>query len=398
MRIYTVQQLTGHIKAILESDLLLTDLWVKGEISNYKKAASGHIYFTLKDSCSSIRVVMFRSRARLLQCNPGNGLAVRVRGYVTVYDRDGQYQLYAEQLEPEGTGALFAALEQLKQQFSAEGLFEQNRKKTLPRYPRCIGLVTSPTGAAVQAMLHILRRRWPQIKIILAPVAVQGEAAPREIARALERLNQLDNVDLIIVGRGGGSLEELWAFNTEPVVRSIAASHIPVVSAVGHETDFTLADLVADLRAPTPSAAAELTVPDRAELKRLLAMQKVRLTRCLGVQIRGLQQRLNYCVRSRVMAKPVDRLIEQRRQDVDSLARELAGGARMSTKSLNNRLSLLAGRLDALSPLATLARGYSYTLDPAGRVLLNAGQVQVGDMVKVHLSQGAIRCKVNQII
>jgi len=397
MQIFTVQQLTGHIKEILENDRWLTNIWIKGEISNYKKATSGHIYFTLKDNHSCIRVVMFRSRARHLQCSPGNGLAVRVRGYVTVYERDGQYQLYAEQVEPDGTGALFAALEKLKQQLAAEGLFEQSKKIALPRFPRYIGIVTSPTGAAVRDMVHILRRRWPQINIILAPVAVQGEAAPREVARALDRLNRLNNVDLIIVGRGGGSLEELWAFNNEMVVRSIAASHIPVISAVGHETDFTLADLAADLRAPTPSAAAELAVPDRDELKRLVAMQKARLTRCLGQQIHSYQQRLNYCAKSRVLARPVDRLVEQRRQIVDTLERQLSGGTRTITNSLNNRLALLAGRLDALSPLATLARGYSYALDPAGKVLRDARQVQVGDPVKVHLHLGAIKCMVKEV-
>ncbi|KAF1086530.1 Exodeoxyribonuclease 7 large subunit [Sporotomaculum syntrophicum] len=396
MQIFTVQQLTGHIKGILENDFKLADLWVKGEISNYKKAVSGHIYFTLKDNFSCIRVVMFRSRARFLKCSPGNGLAVRVRGYVTVYDRDGQYQLYAEQVEPDGTGALFAALEKLKQQLAGEGLFEPNKKKVLPRYPRCIGIVTSPTGAAVRDIIHILHRRWPQVNIILAPVAVQGESAPREVAQALERLNRLNDLDLIIVGRGGGSLEELWAFNTELVVRSIAASTVPVISAVGHETDFTLADLAADLRAPTPSAAAELAVPDREDLIRLMAMQKSQLTRCLVQQIRGYQQRLNYCARSRVMARPVDWLIEQRRQTVDTLARQLAGGVRTVTKSFNNRLALLAGRLDALSPLATMARGYSYALDPAGLVLRDAGQVQVGDQVQLHLQRGKLTCMVKE--
>ncbi|AGL02013.1 exodeoxyribonuclease VII large subunit [Desulfoscipio gibsoniae] len=397
MQILTVRQLTGHIKDLLENDHRLADLWVKGEISNYKKAASGHIYFTLKDNYSCVRVVMFRSRARYLQCRLQNGMAVRVRGYVTVYDRDGQYQLYAEQVEPDGTGALFAALEKLKQQLAAEGLFDNSRKKALPRFPRYIGIVTSPTGAAVRDMLHILRRRWPQINIILAPVAVQGDAAPGEVARAMDRLNRLDDVDLIIVGRGGGSLEELWAFNTELVVRSIAASRIPVISAVGHETDFTLADLAADLRAPTPSAAAELAVPDRLEMKRLVDMHRARMTRCLSQQISSYRQRLRHCAGSRAMARPVDMLVEQRRQTLDMLERQLAGGTRAITNSLNNRLALLAGCLDALSPLATLARGYSYVLDPHGAVLRDARRVQVGDPVQVHLHRGAIKCMVKEI-
>ena len=397
MQILTVQQLTGHIKAVLENDRQLVDLWVKGEISNYKKATSGHIYFTLKDNYSSIRVVMFRSRARLMRCSPGNGLAVRVRGYVTVYERDGQYQLYAEQVEPDGTGALFAALEKLKQQLADEGLFEQKRKKTLPRYPQYIGIVTSPTGAAVRDMVHILRRRWPRVNIILAPVAVQGEAAPREIARALERLNRLHELDLIIVGRGGGSIEELWAFNTEQVVRSIAASAIPIISAVGHETDFTLADLVADLRAPTPSAAAELAVPDRDELLKTVAVQKTRLAHCMGQQVRGYRQRVDYCARSRALAKPVDRLVEQRRQTVDTLARQLAGATVTINTACSNRLALLAGQLNALSPLATLARGYSYAMTPDGQVLLDAQQVRAGERVQLRLHRGELKCMVEEI-
>lgn len=397
MQIFTVQQLTGHIKGLLENDRQLTNLWVKGEVSNYKKATSGHIYFTLKDNYSCIRVVMFRSRARNLKCSPGNGMAVRVRGYVTVYDRDGQYQLYAEQLEPDGTGALFAALEKLKQQLAAEGLFENSRKKTLPRFPRCVGIVTSRTGAAVRDILQILRRRWPQVKIILAPVAVQGEAAPQEVSRALEQLNRLNSVDLIIVGRGGGSLEELWAFNTEQVVRSIAASRIPVISAVGHETDFTLSDMAADLRAPTPSAAAELAVPDRLEMKRLVDMQAARLTRSLDQQILGYRQRLSHCARSRVLARPLDILVEQRRQTVDMLEKQLAGLTRTGVNGLASRLALLAGRLDALSPLATLARGYSYALCPDGAVLRDSRQVQAGDPVQVHLHRGMIKCLVKEI-
>lgn len=397
MQIFTVRQLTGHIKGLLENDNRLVDLWVKGEISNFKKAVSGHIYFTLKDNYSCIRVVMFRSRARYMQCSPGNGMAVRVRGYVTVFDRDGQYQLYAEQVEPDGTGALFAALEKLKKQLADEGLFDDSRKKTLPRFPRTIAVVTSPTGAAVRDMLHILQRRWPQVNIILAPVAVQGDAAPGEISKALTRLNRLNSVELIIVGRGGGSLEELWAFNTEPVVRSIAASQIPVISAVGHETDFTLADLAADLRAPTPSAAAELAVPDRLEMKRLVDMHRARLNSGLGRQIHAYRQRLNHCSRSRVLARPVDMLVEQRRQAVDTLERRLAGNIRSVTNSLDNRLALLAGRLDALSPLATLARGYSYVLAPDGSMLRDRRQVQTGDPVRVYLHRGKIKCVVKEI-
>ncbi|SFR02619.1 exodeoxyribonuclease VII large subunit [Desulfoscipio geothermicus] len=398
MKTITVQELTRYVKNILENDHLLTNLWVKGEISNFKKASSGHIYFTLKDSYSCVRVVMFRSRARFLKCNLDNGVAVRVRGYVTVYERDGQYQLYAEEVEPDGTGALFVALEKLKQKLAAEGLFDSANKKKLPAFPRCVGIVTSPTGAAVRDMLNILKRRWPLIKIILAPVAVQGESAPGEVARAVSKFNELNNVDVIIVGRGGGSLEELWAFNTEIVARTIAGSAIPVISAVGHETDFSIADLVADLRAPTPSAAAEMVVPDCREIKRMIDTHRVRLTRCVRQQISGYRQRLQRCAESRVLARPVACICDQRRQTVDLLEKQLYQGARSLANNQGHRLALLAGRLDALSPLSTLSRGYSYTTGPGGAVLRDAGQVSAGDPISVHLYRGLLKCSVREVM
>jgi len=398
MRTITVQELTKYVKNILDNDHLLTNLWVKGEISNFKKASSGHIYFTLKDSYSCVRVVMFRSRARFLKCNLDHGMAVRVSGYVTVYERDGQYQLYAEEVEPDGTGALFVALEKLKQKLAGEGLFDPAKKKKLPAYPRCVGIVTSPTGAAVRDMLNILKRRWPPVKIILAPVAVQGESAPGEVAGAVDKFNEFKNVDVIIVGRGGGSLEELWAFNTEIVARSIARSTIPVISAVGHETDFSIADLAADLRAPTPSAAAEMVVPDCREIKRLINMHLARLARCMRQQISGYRQRLERCAGSRVLTRPVTCICDQRRQTVDLLEKQLCQGARNLANNQGNRLALLAGRLDALSPLSTLARGYSYTTGPGGAVLRDAGRVSAGDPVSVHLYRGLLKCSVQEVI
>lgn len=397
MHVYTVRQLTGRIKELLESDLQFVNLLVKGEISNLKQAASGHVYFTLKDNYSCIRVVMFRSGVKRLKFVPENGMAVRVRGYVTVYERGGQYQLYAEEVEPDGTGALFAALEKLKQQLAAEGLFDPSYKKQLPRFPQCVGIVTSPTGAVVRDMINILRRRWPLVKILLSPVSVQGETAAEEVAQALMQLNKLNYVDLIIVGRGGGSLEELWAFNTEVVARSIAASNIPVISAVGHETDFTIADLVADLRAPTPSAAAELAVPDRLEIKRVIDIDRVRLTRSMKQQLNGYRQRLEHCVQSGVMVKPVASLCDQRRQTVDLLEKQLLRGARGKVSNINGQLSLLAGRLNALSPLSTLARGYSFTTSADGVLLREADKVNVGDPITVHLYQGKLKCTVRDI-
>jgi exodeoxyribonuclease VII large subunit len=397
MPVLTVRELTVRIKELLESDYLLGNLWVKGEISNFKRASSGHVYFTLKDGYSCVRVVMFRSRVKNVKCILENGMAVRVRGYVTVFERDGQYQLYAEEIEPDGAGALFAALEKLKQKLAAEGLFNPGRKKKLPRFPGCVGIITSPTGAAIRDMLNILRRRWPAARIILAPVTVQGETAPEEVARAISLFNQLHGVDLIIVGRGGGSLEELWAFNTETVARSIAGSSIPVISAVGHETDYTIADLVADLRAPTPSAAAEIAVPDHVEVKRAVDMHRVRLVRCLQGQAASLRQRLERCVSSRVMARPVECICDQRRLVVDLWERQMVRAVRGAVENNSNRLALLAGRLNALSPLSTLARGYCIVSGPDGALLREARQVKEGDSVTVHLYKGILDCTVREI-
>ncbi|WP_027363449.1 exodeoxyribonuclease VII large subunit [Desulfotruncus alcoholivorax] len=397
MPFITVRELTLRIKELLESDFLLGNLWVKGEISNYKKAASGHIYFTLKDSYSCVRVVMFRSRARNLQFGLENGLSVRVNGYVTVFERDGQYQLYAERIEPDGEGALYAALEKLKQKLAAEGLFDQASKKKPPSFPGCIGLVTSPTGAVIRDMINILRRRWPAVRIILAPAAVQGETAPEEVARGIRLLNQMPGVDLIIAGRGGGSLEELWAFNTEIVVRSIAASTIPVISAVGHETDFTLSDLAADLRAPTPSAAAELAVPDRVEIKRMIDMHRVRMTRCIQQKKAVYRQRLEQCAKNRVLARPLETICDQRRMVLDQLERQLGKVVQGSVKESAGKIALLAGRLDTLSPLATLARGYSLAFGPDGKVLREARQIKTGDSVTVRLHRGVLKCEVREI-
>jgi len=398
MSVFSVSDLTGYIKGLLEGDSKLANLWVKGEISNYKQAVSGHVYFTLKDSNSSIRTVMFRSRARLLRFSPENGMAVRVRGYVTVFERDGQYQLYAEEIEPDGAGALYAAFENLKQKLAGEGLFDPERKQKLPRFPGTIGIITSPTGAAVRDILNILRRRWPMARIILAPVAVQGDSAPAEVARAIALFNRTENIDLLIVGRGGGSLEELWAFNTELVARSIAASRLPVISAVGHETDFTIADMVADLRAPTPSAAAEIAVPDRAEIKRNIMMLRVRLNRSIKHKTGLFRQRLDHCIASRAMASPVAAICDRRRQVLDWHDKQIRRYAGERLRAEQSRLALLAGRLNALSPLSTLSRGYSYTTGPDGKVLHNADRVKPGQMVEVHLHRGMLECRVENTV
>lgn len=393
MRVLTVRELTQHIKNMIERDQLLANVWVKGEISNFKAASSGHFYFTLKDSASTLKVVMFRSKSRALIFRPDNGMAVTVRGYVSVYERDGTYQLYAGEIEPDGTGALHLAFEQLKERLQGEGLFDPKHKKTLPLLPRRIGLVTSPTGAAVRDMVEIIRRRWTGLEIILVPVLVQGEGAPPDIARGIQLLNKWGAVDIIITGRGGGSLEELWAFNTEIVARSIYNSKIPVISAVGHETDYTIADFVADARAATPSAAAEMAVPDKREMSRYIQALNSRLYSAINEKAAGNRQRLNACLGGRVFARPADVICGARQQSLDFLNHRLSQGMTNLASGEKKRLAVLAGRLQALSPLATLARGYSICTTPDGKhVISEAESVEIGERLAVRLQKGILDC------
>lgn len=397
MRLLTVSELNAYIKELLDNDPLLLNLWVKGEISNFKKVSSGHLYFTLKDEYSAIKVVMFRSRACRLSFQPQDGMAVQVRGYVTIYPRDGTCQLYAEEMEPCGVGALYVAFEQLKAKLQREGLFDSRHKKRLPFLPRRIGIVTSPTGAVLRDMVKIIRRRWPGLHIILVPVTVQGENAPWEVALAIQWLNRLKACDVIIVGRGGGSIEELWAFNTEVVARSIFLSDIPVISAVGHETDFTIADFVADVRAPTPSAAAEMVVPVREEVARYLEVLKARLLRSMKEKLSVYRERVKACCQSRVFRHPVEAICGLRAQAVDDALRRLVRAMEHLCARKRNDLAVLAGRLQALSPLATLSRGYSIcTRASTGQVLRRAEEVSVGEDVHVELYRGRLYCCVKE--
>ena len=395
MRVLSVSELNRYVKTVFDKDRLLAGILIKGEISNFKAAASGHFYFTLKDEHSSLRTVMFRSRGRAVGFRPENGMSVIVGGYISVYERDGAYQLYAESMEREGAGALHQAFERLKESLRLEGLFDKAHKKSLPRFPRRIGLVTSPTGAVVRDMTEILRRRWPGLELILTPVLVQGEDAPEDIAKAIRLLNRHGRVDVIIAGRGGGSLEDLWAFNTETVARSIFASEIPVISAVGHETDFTIADFVADVRAATPSAAAELAVPDKAELTRGLRNLKERLLRSAAAGIGDRRQRLARCRDSRVYLRPVEILCGARQQQADFLKRRLTADIEKSASGNRDKLAALAARLNTVNPLATLSRGYSIcTKDTDASLILSAGQVDVGESLRVRLHEGTLRCRI----
>lgn len=398
MQVLRVMELTKYIKTIFDADGLLANIGVKGEISNFKAASSGHYYFTLKDEVSAIKVVMFRSRSRSVTFRPENGMSVLVRGYISIYERDGVYQLYAEEMLPDGVGALHLAFEQLKERLLQEGLFEQKNKKKLPLLPRRIGIVTSPTGAAVCDMVEIIRRRWSGLEIILVPVPVQGVEAPPAIARGIRLLNKLGGVELIIVGRGGGSIEDLWAFNTEIVARSIYSSAIPIISAVGHETDFTIADFVADVRAATPSAAAETAVPDKRETVRYVQSIVDRLKRAAEQKVHKDRQRLDYCLAVRALARPVETFCGARQQSVDFLTHRLRQSMHKTIESERNHLAALAARLNTLSPLATLARGYSICSAPDdGRVISDVSEVDVGDQLLVRLHKGVLQCAVENM-
>lgn len=393
-KIYKVGEVTSYLKNLFESDILLNDIWIHGEISNLKHHTSGHIYFTLKDDTSCLRCIMFRSRSNQLLFLPANGMNVRVRGYISIYERDGLYQLYVEELTPDGIGSLYLAYYRLKEQLHAEGLFDAEHKKPLPFLPRKIGVVTSPNGAAWRDIITILRRRFPGIPVVLAPAAVQGEHAPAQIVAALNALNQRTDIDVVIVGRGGGSLEELWAFNTEEVARAIFSSRIPVISAVGHETDFTIADLVADLRAPTPSAAAEIAVPLKDQLEEHLRMFQDRMFQAVS-QILREKQALLQGSRGRDLVHLFSNYVIKHKQELRILHMRIFQRLQIIRESAKNRTQMIGGKLEALSPLAILKRGYSLCLSlRTGHLIKNVSQVNKGEQIKVILDDGIMNCKV----
>ncbi len=392
----TVTELTNYINNIFAADPLLSKLRVSGEISNFKHHSSGHMYFTLKDAGSALRCVMFRFANQRLTFRPSDGMKVIAGGKLAVFERDGQYQLYVDSLLPEGVGSLFAAFHELKQKLAAEGLFDAAAKKKLPRLPSRIALITSPTGAAVRDFLTTAARRFPQAEILIVPVLVQGPEAPRQIEQALQFINTVPGVEVVVLARGGGSIEELWAFNDEAVARAIYASGIPVVSAIGHETDFTIADFVADVRAATPTAAAELVVPDRRELERQLDGTAGRLAAHLVRRLREDRRYLEKLAASRVLARPAERLL-QYGQYLDGLESRLISEAAYRRQGCQARLDLLAARLLALNPEAVLARGYALCLDSGGRVVREAGCVAPGESIEVRLGKGALSATVDRI-
>ncbi|MBP1763738.1 MAG: Exodeoxyribonuclease 7 large subunit [Firmicutes bacterium] len=396
MQIISVTELTRYIKKMFETDSLLGLIYVRGEISNFKRHYSGHCYFTLKDQGSTIRAVMFKGRAQYLKFAPYDGLKVVAGGRVTVFERDGQYQLYVDQLMPEGIGELSLAFEQLKKKLTEEGLFDERRKKGLPFFPRSVGIVTSLTGAVLRDIITVSKRRNPNIALTLYPVQVQGTEAPMQIAHAIEVFNRLRSVDVLIIGRGGGSIEELWAFNDEKVVRAIAASEIPIVSAVGHETDYTLADFAADYRAATPSQAAEIVVPDTAVLRQRVMMLRAGLTTNIRALLRNAVMHVTRLINRRVFTNPQDLLVS-RQQTVDMFGQRLIRSMQRIHTAKQNRLQVLSGKLDMLSPLAVLSRGYSITRLPDGQVLQSAEHIFPGQNLEVVLRRGMLGVSVTTV-
>jgi exodeoxyribonuclease VII large subunit len=387
-RTWTVSDLTAYIQDLLNYDPELQDVRLVGEISNFARAASGHLYFTLKDAGAALSCVMWRSAASRLTWQPELGASALAYGHISVYPARGVYQLYVEQLHPAGLGDLHARFEQLRDALRAEGLFDDERKQPLPPFPRVVGIVTSPQAAALRDALNVLRRRYPLVRVLLAPTLVQGDQAPPQIVAALQALDARDDVDLILLVRGGGSLEELWAFNDERVARAIAACRCPVISGVGHDTDFTIADFVADLRAPTPSAAAELAVPDRIELQRRVSTGVARLLGDMERRLDRMRQRVDQRQQALQRLSPQSR-IDDRRQRVDELARQ---ATRALTHALTLRRSGLVGlqaQLAGLSPQTTLERGYAIVRhEDTGETVRSVGQVRDGDPLAIRVQDG----------
>ena len=393
--VFSVSEANNFIKALLDGVPQLQTIFVRGEISNYKCYPSGHHYFTLKDEGGALRCVMFRGMAARLRFCPENGMKVVAFGRIGVFPRDGAYQLYCSELSAQGAGDLHVAFEQLKAKLEKKGLFDPAHKKPLPRYPKRIAIITSSAGAAVHDMLRILNARWPMSEVVLLPVRVQGAEAPGEIAGALRYANKWQVADLIITGRGGGSIEDLWAFNDERVARAIYLSDIPVISAVGHEPDVTIADYVADVRAATPSNAAELAVPDRQELARRLKMLQTRMVRSEQKRVRALSERYEKLARSRVLRDPMA-FIDDKRLLLDYTQKNLASLAQNQMAQREQRYAALAAKLDALSPLKVLGRGYAVAKSADGTILRAAEDAAVGETIEVLLGRGSLACTVNE--
>lgn len=394
--VISVSKVNQYIKSMFDQDQTLSSIWISGEVSNYKVYPSGHHYFTLKDSGGSLRCVMFKGSALRLRFRPENGMKVLAAGRITVFPRDGAYQLYCEHMTPDGAGDLYVAFEQLKTKLHQEGLFQPEHKKPLPAYPEKIAIVTSSAGAAVHDILRVLGKRYPLTKAILLPVRVQGTEAPAEICGAIRYVNRFHLADLIIAGRGGGSMEDLWAFNDERVARAIYESEIPVISAVGHEPDVTISDFVADFRAATPSNAAELAVPDQVELKEKLESIKSRIQQSLHRKLTLTRQQVDALSSKRVLQSPLNYL-QDRRLLLDYQQKQLAHLMQQEVFQKKQRFVELTSAMDAMSPLKVLARGYSVAKNADGRILTDIRQVHVGEAICITLKNGELEAAVTDI-
>lgn len=390
--IQSVTEITKYIKAVVEHDLRLNSVVIRGEISNFKQYSSGHCYFTLKDAGAALKAVMFRSRAQQLRFTPENGMKVLASGAISVYERDGVYQLYTDSLVPEGAGELSIAFEQLKQRLAAEGLFAEDRKQPLPFFAKTIGVVTSASGAVLRDIYRVAKRRNPAVKLVLYPVQVQGENSAAQIAEAIVFFNRFYPADLLIVGRGGGSMEDLWSFNEEAVVRAIAESGIPVISAVGHETDFTLADFAADVRAATPSQAAELAVKDAKEWYRYIQALTMQLQLKAGHQINRKRSRLEQCIKKRVMTMPRT-LLAEKKQRLDYLSERCRELSIRQKNEKRHQLEILLERLSLLNPVSVLQRGYGI-VQKDGRIIKKSSEAVAGDLLEITLQDGSLFTKV----
>jgi len=398
MTVITVSQLNRYVRSLIESDAQLGQVLLSGEISNFvNHYKSGHLYMSLKDENAVVKAVMFRSQAVHLRFLPENGMKVIARARVSLYEKDGSFQVYIDELQPDGAGALQVAFEQLKNRLNAEGLFDESRKRPLPRYPKRVGVITAATGAAVRDIFNVLGRRYPLAEVMLLPVLVQGEGAPKQLVEALGTFDAMevsDAPDVIIIGRGGGSLEDLWAFNDEAVARAVAACHIPVISAVGHETDFTICDFVADLRAPTPSAAAELAVPDSRELLKRVFMLHSAAGRALNAALTRNQNNLSLLKSKRCLTSPLYP-VEERMMRFDGVVKRFSAAAKLTLSRADRRLATAAGKLHVLSPLQVISRGYATVHTDAGLVH-SVDDVSIDELLAVRVADGTIRCRVTE--
>lgn len=383
----TVSRVNNYIKRLLDSKTVLNNIWVKGEISNYKRHSSGHIYLTLKDETSVLKAVMFRTAAQSLTFEPSDGAKVTAHGRVSVYEAGGAYQLYIEDMTPDGMGDLYREYEKLKAKLADEGLFDERFKKPIPKFPRRIGVATAPTGAAVRDIINVITRRYPLAEIIIYPTLVQGAGAKESIVKAIEYFNTSKSADTIIVGRGGGSIEDLWAFNEECVARAIFASEIPIISAVGHETDFTITDFAADFRAPTPSAAAEVSVPSVSELSRLTEIYQTRMKTCVISAVESKKRTL-----SRLIPRNPQDKINELSQKLDMRLQTLEQVYKLSVNEKKREITKLCAKLDTLSPLKTLTRGYSIAVRDDGKVLRDVNDFESGKEFKLRLYNGDTEC------